>query len=484
MTNLKKIFCFPIIFLSFFQAGAQKKTASPDITINDLALLSKDSGARIFVKDVIVQGNRKTKTTLVLRELPFKKGDSLAISALNESLEIARQQVYNTTLFNEVNIRVSVLDPKNISVSIDLKERWYLYPVPQFQPVDRNFNDWVKTYHASFDRVNYGLKLLHYNLTGNRDALRVYLINGYTRNISLAYSIPGFNKSRNEGFSLNVGYAQNRRIAYETDPNNKIIEYKKDEFARNVIFAGIGFSKRIGLFKRHFFSVNYTYLTVDDSVISSKYNPNYFKKQASSIGFTDIAYGFRYINVNNVSYSLSGSSLFLLITKRGLGLTSDINMFSVEATLNKYYPLGKKWYAGVQLSGKIKLPFDQAYINQQGLGYYENYLRGLEYYVVDGVATALAKTTLRKKLVDFSIPMPFHIKNIPRIPFAFFAKTYADLGYAYNKKIYPSNLNNRLLYTAGIGLDILTLYDINLRFEYSFNQLHENGLFLHTQGGF
>ena len=39
-------------------------------------------------------------------------------------------------------------------------------------------------------------------------------------------------------------------------------------------------------------------------------------------------------------------------------------------------------------------------------------------------------------------------------------------------------------YTGGFGIDILTLYDLNLRLEYSFNQLNENGLFLHTKGGF
>ena len=80
--------------------------------------------------------------------------------------------------------------------------------------------------------------------------------------------------------------------------------------------------------------------------------------------------------------------------------------------------------------------------------------------------------------------MPFRIHSIPYIPFTFFAKTYADLGYEYNKKEFAANLNNKLLYTGGFGIDILTFYDVNLRFEYSFNQLNQKGLFLHTQSGF
>jgi hypothetical protein len=40
------------------------------------------------------------------------------------------------------------------------------------------------------------------------------------------------------------------------------------------------------------------------------------------------------------------------------------------------------------------------------------------------------------------------------------------------------------LHAAGIGIDLLTLYDITFRFEYSFNQLGQNGLFLHRNISF
>jgi hypothetical protein len=130
------------------------------------------------------------------------------------------------------------------------------------------------------------------------------------------------------------------------------------------------------------------------------------------------------------------------------------------------------------------LPFNQAYINQRGLGYGDSYLRGMEYLVIDGVATGLIKTTLKKKMVEFNIPIPFKLKSLSYIPFTIFAKTYGDLGYAFNKKEFASLLNNRLLYSGGFGIDILTFYDVNLRLEYSFNQLNQKGLFLHTQSGF
>jgi hypothetical protein len=36
-----------------------------------------------------------------------------------------------------------------------------------------------------------------------------------------------------------------------------------------------------------------------------------------------------------------------------------------------------------------------------------------------------------------------------------------------------------LIYSGGVGLDIISIYDIVLRVEYSFNQKGQNGLFIH-----
>lgn len=483
MTDLKKIICCCLVLLSASVSHAQKNK-SDNIILSGITTLSADSTRKVCIKNLTVTGTKKTKIYIVYREIHFKKGDSLLIMDLKKEMEQARQQVYNTTLFNEVKFELVAVDSLDVNINVHVAERWYLYPVPQFQLVDRNFNEWYKTYKASFDRVNYGIKFVHYNLSGRRDQLRIYFINGYTRNISFSYNNPYSNRALTQGFVVNAGYSQNREIAYKTDSSNKILFYKKDNFTRNSLYAGAGFTLRKGLFNKHSFAISYSHLNIDDSVINLKYNPNYFKDPVHSKDIIELSYFFQYSNVNNVSYPLTGRSGFFSIQKRGLGFTGGINMFTVEAGFNRYFSLGKNWYSSIYLNGKIKLPFDQAYINQRGLGYNDNYLRGLEYYVIDGVATALVKSTIKKKIISFSVPFPFFPKVFTKIPFTFFAKTYADMGYVYNKKVYSARLNNRLLYSGGFGIDILTLYDINLRFEYSFNQLGENGLFLHNQSGF
>lgn len=489
VSSIKKIFCL-IIFLFVVAQVHSQKTKTPDFIFTDTALLTRNN-YKVCIKELEVTGTKKTKVYIVHREIHFKKGDSLLVSHLQKELEQARTQVYNTSLFNEVKFELVALDSVNISIAVRVSERWYIYPIPQFKLVDRNFNEWWKTYNHSLSRVDYGIKFVHYNLSGRRDQLRIYLINGYTRNISFSYNAPYSNRALTEGFIVGGGYNQRRELPYKTNYNDSLLFYpsnpvikEKADFVYKSWYLNAGYSIRKGLFKKQLFSISYSHLSIADSVIDKQYNPNYFNDSVTSKGFFDFVYTLQYSKVNNNSYPLTGKTGFLQIQKRGLGFTGGINMLSVEAGYNKYYAMGKNWYGSFQLYAKIKLPFTQAYINQRGLGYGENYLRGLEYYVIDGVATALTKYTLKKKIVSFEVPFRLFPKLFTKIPFTFFAKTYGDLGYVYTKDIYTTRLNNRLLCSGGFGIDILTLYDINLRFEYSFNQLGENGLFLHNQSGF
>lgn len=474
-----------IVFTSFQSAIAQQSTIVSHF-YDSVKRIYPDSLTKLPVASISINGNKKTKTYLILREVQFKTGDSLSVENMSIVLEQARRQVYNLNLFSEVSITPSLVASDKIAVVITVREKWYLYPTPQFQLVDRNFNDWLKTYNADFSRVVFGVKFAHYNFTGRGDQLRIFLLNGYSRNISFSYSAPASDSKLSEGFRVSAGYTQNREIAYKTDPRtNQLLQFKQDHFVRNAMFASVSYQARKGFFKRSYITLSYTYLNLDDSVITSKYNPEYFGTNRSSIGFPDLSYTFQYTNVDHINYPLTGTVAGVTVVKRGFGLAGSVNMVSVDAAYIRYLShFHNRLYSTIQLYGKLKAPFKLAYINQRSLGYGEVYLRGQEYYVIDGSMAAVAKYTVKKKLLSFKIPFPFHIRQLPNIPFTFFAKAYGDLGYAYSEREFESRLNNRLLYTGGFGIDILTVYGININLEYSFNQLGENGLFLHGKGGF
>jgi outer membrane protein assembly factor BamA len=449
---------------------------------------------KLFIKDIGVKGNKKTKDYVILREIHFKAGDSVTTASLTAELERARQQIYNTALFTDVKVAANVLSAYDITIEVEVRERWYIFPVPQFKFADRNINEWIKTFNADLNRVNYGLKFIHYNLSGRRDQLRINLLNGFSREISFSYTSPGTNPSLTEGFTVSGGYSKNRQVAYTTSYDNVLQFYASPNadttkktpggFVRSNWYFTAGYIMRRGILNRHTLSVGYSHFTVNDSVVKPGYNPNYFGKGVSGAGYVELTYSLLHTDVNNALYPLKGNRFSITVQKRGLGFTGGLNMFSVEGIYNKLWHHGGNWYSDVYLTAKIKLPFDQPYINQRGLGFGEAYLRGLEYNVIDGAAYGMARSTLKRKIISFWLPTPFKSKALHRIPFTIFAKSYADIGYAYTKKKYDTYLNNRLLYTAGFGIDIVTFYDVSLRFEYSFNQLGQKGLFLHTQTSF
>jgi outer membrane protein assembly factor BamA len=481
MGFFKKIFSCCFLFLPV-AAAAQ----NIDVAVTEAGKLfdiTKDSAAKFAVNHINIYGNKKTKEYIIRREIPIHSGDSLLLSSVNKELQKVRQQVYNTNLFNEVKVELVNITDTEFDVNISLKERWYIFPLLKFQLVDRNINEWLQKYDGDLGRVVYGVKFTHYNLSGRRDLLRVTFLNGFTRNVSLSYFKPLSNKELTQGFSFAGGYVQNKEFIYNTAYDNKPIHFNNGDFSRKNTFVGIGFNFRRHFLQNHYFNITFNHINVVDSLLKEPYNPNYFHSTAASQNFIDFSYTYQYINANNAVYPLKGTISSLKLIKRGIGFSGGTDMFSVEATYNKYWPLKSDWYASVQLSGKTTLPFDQAYINQRAFGYGDVNLRGLELYVVDGVAYGLVRSTLKKKLFTVNVPNIFKSKKYPTIPFTFFAKTYTDFGYAYNKKLYETNLSNKLLYTGGFGIDIYSLYDITLRLEYSFNQLGKNGLFLQAQSG-
>ena len=101
-----------------------------------------------------------------------------------------------------------------------------------------------------------------------------------------------------------------------------------------------------------------------------------------------------------------------------------------------------------------------------------------------GLLLAQPKFNLKKEIFNFTIPTFFKSKTYNKIPFKIYAKAFTDFGYVYSKEKPVTRLNNKLLATAGIGFDILTLYDIHIRLDYSLNQLGQNRLAVNNRSGF
>ncbi len=467
------------IVSSFTQAQVITDTTKKNLFLKETFIDS----SLVKIANISIMGNKHTKSYIILRETQFKVGDFLQRNKLAEYFKQARTQIYNTNLFIEVNMDSTFLNDSTIQVNVEVKERWYIFPAPQFALTDRSYKEWINTFNADFNRVVYGLNFKHYNFSGRRDQLDITILNGYARNLSFSYSSPYSNSKLTKGFSIAAGITQNREIGYKTSSNNKPLVYKNDGFVRNNYYVGAAYNWRNAFFKTTGISVGLNYTIVDDSVVNEKYNLNYFGNEKVKQFIPDFNIGVGFSNTDRNAFPLKGVQYNYGISKRGFGLSGGINNTTLYGGYAKYISHPHNFFSNIKASGILKIPFEQAYINQRALGYSSFKLRGLELYVIDGVAAFNGKYTLSKKVLSFKIPMPFKIKELPYIPFTFFVKAYTDVGYSYIPAQYNTKLNNRFLYTGGIGLDILSLYDLVFKIEYSFNQLRENGLFLQGGGG-
>jgi outer membrane protein assembly factor BamA len=457
-------------------------------TLDDL---QKNDTASIKVSSIQITGNKRTKGYIIEREMQFKVGDYLKKGDMPASFKQARTQVYNTNLFIEVKIDSLVLPDTTLQVNVQVRERWYIFPTPKFSLVDRSYKEWIKTFNGDLNRVVYGIDFTHYNFSGRRDQLSITLLSGYARNISFSYSSPYSNSKLTEGFGISASITQNKEIGFRTSYENKPLVfnkgkdliYTKEGFVRDNYQMDGSYSWRRGYFKRTGVSLGLNYLVVNDSITDVKYNPNYFGNNNTKQFYTDINFGVAYANTDKNAYPLNGLIYNYGISKRGLGFSGGINSATFFGSFAKYIPHKHNFFSSIKSSGILKVPFNQAYINQRAIGFGSLRLRGLELYVIDGVAAFTTNYTFSKKLLSFRIPIPFKIKALPYVPFTFFVKTYADMGYSYIPQQYNTRLNNRFLYTGGIGLDILSLYDLVFKIEYSFNQLGQKGLFLQGGGG-
>ena len=429
----------------------------------------------ITIRNIITSGNKITKGYIIAREVPLKKGEKYSMSDILKNIPLAKSNLLNTGLFIDISVDFSNWSNDSLDILVDVKERWYYFPVPYLKPIDRNFNVWIKEYNASLARVNYGIKLIGYNISGRNDKLNIWLISGYSRQVVLNYTAPYFDKSLKNGISFDLLYSANKELNYATSDNKQAFYKDPNDFITSKFRVGIGYSYRTGYIKRHTTRLSYNMVKINDSILQR--NPYYFGNGKKTVTFPELFYQYQSIAVDYIPYPLKGSQWEVSVLKRGIN--KDMNLWELNVKGAKYWEIAPKYYFALQGNVIVKLPFKQPYYNQQLLGYTDVFLRGLENYVIDGDASGIMKATFRKEVWSPKLRTGLKSRSYGTIPFRFFLKVYGDAGYVHNKMPAPTNtLNNKLLYTGGGGLDIWTIYDATISLEYSFNQLGQRGLFV------
>ena len=319
--------------------------------------------------------------------------------------------------------------------------------------------------NGSLQRISYGIRFFHYNISGRNDLACSCTHQWFYQEYFVQYKAPYTNPALSDGVILGAGFSQTRQIPYKTDYNNNLVYYKNDDFVKNEWYVTGAYSSRKAIKKKETFSISFRHIKVDDSLLSRHYNPGYSVSPHSLKISWKFGYRLQFTEVDNILYPLKGNATSLFLLKRGLQIEGDINRFTIRATYNKYFSYSHDWYTGIRLTGQVELPFNQPYsTKEQDMSMY---LRGYEYFAIDGVALGLARFDLKKKLLHFNVPTFLKSKTYNKLPFTIYGKIFGDVGYVYSQPGFVSKLSNKFLYSGGFGIDILTLYDFKLSIECS-----------------
>ncbi len=439
------------------------------------------ANSQTVIQDILITGNKKTKTKIILRELGFEKGTSVLSESVDELLVMAKQQLINTSLFLLVSVTKQQITDTSVSITVLVKERWYIFPSPVFSLADRNFNLWWNQQRRSLKRVNYGLALVYKNLTGHNDNLDIGFQTGYNPSWGVYYNLPNLGKKQQHEVGLVFINGKAREVNYNSMFDRKSF-FQLDTFIRRHIEFKLSYTYRKNIYTRHFFSTGLVHEGVADTV--AKLNPDYLGNGFNKITYPVFVYRFIYNNTNNYLYPLKGKSFSAELIQNGFGKINGVNATQLKVDAGLFVPLGKHMYFNTSLIGKVFLPRQQPFILFRGLGYDDKEVfRGLDAYVLDGNAYGMVKANLVKRLFATTVNAKFLPAAFRKIPFHVYLKGLFDGGYVSSHHPGNNMLVNRWLFTKGFGLDMVSFYDINITFEYIFNQWMESGLFFRLKFG-
>src|SRR6185295_5370984 len=111
--------------LSAQNAGIDDSRLTDESTRDSSAATISSSNNLFVVRDIVIIGNKKTRPEIILREIPFKTGESYLLQDLVKQFEEAKRRLMNTTLFHEAIIALKSMEGYNIDITVEVKERWY-----------------------------------------------------------------------------------------------------------------------------------------------------------------------------------------------------------------------------------------------------------------------------------------------------------------------------------------------------------------------
>jgi outer membrane protein assembly factor BamA len=416
-----------------------------------------------------------------LRELPFRAGDVMPENLLIKRLQDATDHLNNTTLFNFVDVdyipdSLDVSECISCIVTVKVEERWYYWPQVSLKLEDRNLSSWL--HEQDFNRITVGWGLRVYNVLGLRHKMTVSHYFGFEKGLRLGYSNIALDRERTQMLGFSMVALFNKTVNMRSVGNKVIYVKNTDKFLDNTFEGIVNYTYRPVIRTTHAFNLGYRRTTLDESVLAD--NPNYWGTQEATNDTYKFSYNFDYEHRDYIVYPTKGYYIGSQLT----ALTADRMRFfygELNAKLQYYAELAPRWLWSSRLNAGLTVKNHHAYIYDQHVGYEEKNITGYDFYVVDGQHYAILNNDFRFLLMPkriFTFGSSGKSGRFKKIHLTLYAKLTGDLAYVRNTYFDPTNtLANTLLWGSGIGIDLVTYYDIVLNCSYAVNRRREGAFF-------
>ena len=471
-------FLLALLLMAASSASAQLALAGESILFSTQERVPRADTTGIYtVADFQLEGNKRTREMIILRELPFQLGEHYSLADLMARCQEARPRLLNTGLFLDVVVGVERTEGEEAIVLVSVKERWYFIPMPVLDVVGKTYQQWFQEGMPA-GYLRYGVTIRHKNLTGLNDRLSVNLLNGYQKELGITYEGLPLDPRLRWTANLSFQMGQQRDVVYSTEYNKQKSLHADNQFLYSYTRLQASLSYRPAIKTRHNFGVAWNDESFRDTV--GKSNDNFFHN-LSRAQYAELFYQVNYQDLDYAPYPTRGLEGELLLQKKGLD-GGPIDLWQLRARASWYRPLTERSFVNLRATGLVKLPFEQPYRLQTFAGGSDVFLQGYEPYTIDGVAGGFLKASVNRRIIDRKVGIRWkRFPQLANIPVKAYAKAFANAGYIYNENPGTNFLNNQLLHSAGIGLDIVLFYDFTFRIEWTLNGNGQNGLYLHDR---
>lgn len=407
-----------------------------------------------FVDTIVVVGNEKTHTYVLLREMTLKNGDIVTA----EAIEYDKKRIYNLGLFTRVEIGYIPTDLPKAKLIIAVSERWYIYPFPVVGIKDR---DWKKFY--------FGAGILHQNFRGRNEKLYGVLTLGYDPSVTLLY--------RNPLIDAEHHYFLNTSLAWRVVKNRSLLATAGgNNFDERHLSAYLDFGKRIGIAHTAWVSAGYRIVQVSDYSAGRTISPD------GRDAFPEISVGYVYDTRDLQEYATFGSFARAAISKYGIpGSRVDFVRYALD--VRRFIPLTSRLTIAGRLFTDIAAGGQIPTYSRVFLGYSER-VRGHFSRVSEGEHQLGTLWELRLMLLE---PRYITVDLVPVPEFAVWkfgiaAAVFADAGTVWFRQE-PLALN-RFVRGYGAGIHFLLPYGFVLRTEYALDEVRRDEFILDFSAAF